>query len=134
MNKAAQRISHAERVFDYLKRCGHPASAYGILNGLRGDGVNASTTVYRALQKLVAAGRIHRIESLNAFTVCCSAHDDEAPVFAICADCGSVTEHVDIDVIQSLASLSKRAGFALNHSVLEIHGRCSDCNTGVPDH
>ncbi|MEM1388588.1 MAG: Fur family transcriptional regulator [Pseudomonadota bacterium] len=129
----AKRVTHAERVLGYLKKCDRPVSAYDILDGLRDDGVNASTTVYRALDKLLRAGSIHRIESLNAFTVCRNSHADAAPVFAICADCGTVTEHIEPEIVQSIVGLSKRTGFAPSHSVLEIHGRCSECDAGMPN-
>ena len=134
MRKRPKRITHADRVFQYLQSQERPASAYDILEGLRDDGVAASTTVYRALEKLLEAGKVHKIESLNAWTVCCGGHDGRTPVFAICDDCGTVTEHVDDDFAKSIAALSKRTGFAPNHSVLELHGRCSDCSTSVPSH
>ena len=132
MKKRSERITHADRVLRYLQQQDRPISAYDILEGLRFDGVTASTTVYRALEKLLNAGRIHKVESLNAWTVCCGEHDQQVPVFAICDDCGTVTEHIDTDFKNSIARLSKTTGFEPNHSVLEIHGRCSDCNTGVP--
>ncbi len=132
MEKRSKRITHADRVLRYLQQQDRPLSAYDILEGLRSDGVTASTTVYRALEKLLDAGQVHRIESLNAWTVCCGEHDHEIPVFAICDDCGNVTEHIDSDFNHSIAGLSERTGFEPNHSVLEIHGRCSECNTGVP--
>ncbi|MEM1427863.1 MAG: Fur family transcriptional regulator [Pseudomonadota bacterium] len=134
MGKRSKRITHADRVLGYLQRHDRPLSAYEILEGLRGDGVSASTTIYRALDKLQDAGLVHRIESLNAWTVCCGAHHGRAPVFAICDDCGSVTEHIDTEVAHSIATLSERTGFSPNHSVLEIHGRCSACDAGVPAH
>ncbi|MEO0915365.1 MAG: Fur family transcriptional regulator [Pseudomonadota bacterium] len=132
MEKRSKRVTHADRVFSYLKTKDRPMSAYEILDGLRKDGVSASTTVYRALEKLLEAGKVHRIESLNAWTVCCGAHDGKTPVFAICDDCGAVTEHVDSDFAASIASLSERTGFHPNHSVLELHGRCSSCSAAVP--
>lgn len=132
MEKRSKRITHADRVLKYLQAQDLPVSAYDILDGLRHDGVTASTTVYRALEKLLNAGKVHRIESLNAWTVCCGGHDGKTPVFAICDDCGSVTEHVDDDFADSIASLSKRTGFAPDHSVLELHGRCRDCSTSAP--
>ncbi|MEL6508575.1 MAG: Fur family transcriptional regulator [Pseudomonadota bacterium] len=134
MEKRSKRVTHADRVFDYLQSQDRPMSAYDILEGLRDDGVTASTTVYRALEKLTEVGKVHRIESLNAWTVCCGGHDGKTPVFAICDDCGTVTEHVDDDFADSIAGLSQRTGFAPNHSVLELHGRCSDCSTSVPSH
>ena len=131
MKKRSRRFTHADRVLSYLKGQNRPLSAYEILEGLRADGVTASTTVYRALEKLLEDGLVHRIESLNAWTVCCGSHDGKTPVFAICDDCGNVTEYIDADFTHSLASLSRRIGFSPNHSVLEIHGRCSDCETGT---
>lgn len=134
MEKRSKRITHADRVFSYLQTQDRPVSAYDILEGLRDDGVTASTTVYRALEKLLEAGKVHRIESLNGWTVCCGGHDGKTPVFAICDDCGTVTEYVDNDFADSIAGLSKRTGFAPNHSVLELHGRCSDCCATVSPH
>lgn len=134
MEQRSRRITHADRVLKYLSTQSRPVSAYDILEGLRDDGVTASTTVYRALEKLLISGKVHRIESLNAWTVCCGGHDGKIPVFAICDNCGTVTEHIDDDFSDSIASLSKRIGFAPNHSVLELHGRCSNCHTSVPSH
>ncbi|MEM9584660.1 MAG: Fur family transcriptional regulator [Pseudomonadota bacterium] len=132
MPEQAKWITHADRVLTYLNEQQCPRSAYDILEGLRADGITASTTVYRALEKLQDAGKVHRIESLNAWTACCGGHEHDTPVFAICDDCGNVTEHVDPEFTHSIAGLSERTGFAPNYTVLEIHGRCSSCNTGVP--
>ena len=133
VGKQPERIKHVDRVLCYLEQQDRPLSAYDIMEGLRPDGVTASTTVYRALEKLLNAGRVHRIESLNAWMVCCGGHDHQTPVFSICDDCGTVTEHIDTDFSRSIASLSETTGFEPNHSVLEIHGRCGDCNTSVPN-
>ena len=133
MDKQPERIKHVDRVLRYLQQQDRPLSAYDIMEGLRPDGVTASTTVYRALEKLLNAGRVHRIESLNAWMVCCGGHDNQTPVFSICDDCGTVTEHTDSDFNHSIARLSKKTGFEPNHSVLEIHGRCGDCNTSMPN-
>ena len=134
MVKRPKRTTHADRVLHYMKRKNRPLSAYEILEDLRSEGVTAATTVYRALEKLLDSGLIHRIESLNAWTVCCGSHGKETPVFEICDDCGSVTEHLEAAFAQSIATLSERTGFSPNHSVLEIHGRCDDCSLGVPTH
>ena len=128
MAERRARTSHAERVLRYMKGQDRPLSAYEILDGLRAEGVTASTTVYRALDKLLATGQVHRIESLNAWAVCSGTHEGVAPVFAICDDCGSVTEHVDGHFTSSVESLAKRTGFSAKHAVLEIHGRCGDCD------
>ena len=131
MINRSKRIMHADRILQYLQEQNGPVSAYAILEGLRPDGISASTTVYRALEKLMKARRIHRIESLNAWTVCCGEHDQKLPVFSICDDCGIVTEHIDTDFKNSVASLSEATGFEPSYSVLEIHGRCGDCITNM---
>ncbi len=122
------RLTHAERVLKFLKRQERPLSAYEILEALRGDGVAAATTVYRALAKLLETGHVHRIESLNAWTVCRAPHHSETPVFEICDGCGNVTEHVTSHLAHDIAALSADSGFVPDRSVIEIHGRCSDCN------
>ncbi|QPH53311.1 Fur family transcriptional regulator [Pontivivens ytuae] len=122
-----KRKTHAERVLEHLRRQTKPLSAYQILEDLRGEGVTAPTTVYRALDQLVASGRAHRIESLNAFTACSDPSHTETPVFEICEDCGAVTEHVDARLAESIAALSSHSGFTPQHSIIEIRGRCGAC-------
>ena len=58
---------HQSLVLDALVRAEHPASAYALLDQLRGDGMRAPQQVYRALDKLIAYGLVHRVASLNAF-------------------------------------------------------------------
>jgi len=127
-----KRKTHAERVYEHLRPQPKPLSAYQILEDLRSEGVTAATTVYRALDQLVASGRVHRIESLNAFAVCSNPNHHEAPVFEICGDCGAVTEHVDMDLTENIAALSSHSGFKAEHSVIEIRGRCGTCQAEAP--
>ena len=63
--------THANKVYNFLKKKNKPLSAYEILEELASQGITAPTTIYRALNKLVSNGLIHKIESLNAWTVCC---------------------------------------------------------------
>ncbi len=81
------RFTHADRVLEFLRGQRRPFSAYEILEALRQDGVTAATTVYRALDKLHEAGQVHRIESLNAWTVCCKPNHSDPSVFEICDFC-----------------------------------------------
>ena len=121
------RLTHADRVFQFLKSQKKPISAYQILESLRSEGVAAATTIYRALDKLNSLGLVHRIESLNAWTVCCGSHNNKTPVFEICNDCGNVEEHLDQELTLNINKLSSKTGFKPNNQVLEIHGLCGDC-------
>ncbi len=106
-----------------------PLSAYAILDILRGEGLRAPLQVYRALDKLVELGFVHRIESLNAFVACqhigCDGADNVA--FAICSTCGKVDEVQDGQLSNEIRSMSAKTGFALDHSVVELRGTCADC-------
>ena len=95
MSVTNKRLTHSDRVFNFLKKQKQPVTAYEILDLLRSEGITAATTVYRALDKLHKDGLIHRIESLNAWTICCGSHKNKIPVFEICNDCGDVKEHLD---------------------------------------
>lgn len=127
MTAGTGRRTHADRVLEHLRRQTKPRSAYQILEDLRCEGVTATTTVYRALDQLVASGKVHRIESLNAFTACCDPSHTGSPVFEICEDCGAVTEHVHTRLAKDIAVLSRSSGFKPAHSVIEIRGRCGAC-------
>ena len=115
----------------FLKNKKKPLTAYEILELMRVEGINAVTTVYRGLDKLNKKGLIHRIESLNSWTVCCGSHKNKIPVFEICNDCGDVKEHLDQKLTDNIKNLSDRTGFRADNPVLEIHGLCNNCSTNL---
>ncbi len=123
-----------QRVLDTLRQAGAPLTAYALLDQLRDHGLTAPTQVYRALDKLAEQGVVHRLESLNAY-VCCS-HPDEGShdfsAFAICDSCGQVDEFVDDALNRCLGSWAHGHAFALAHSNIELHGKCSACCTALP--
>jgi len=111
-----------------LEKAGRPVSAYDLLGELRGKGVTAPPTVYRALKRLTKDGQVHRIESLNAYVVCAvdHAHHNNAG-FAICDDCGSVTEFPSEEIQAPVEEWAKETAFQLAAVSLELHGRCDSC-------
>ncbi len=115
-----------------LRRQAKPLSAYEILARLnRRDGKLAPPTVYRALASLIEQGRVHRIESINAYVACQSVGHAQASVLSICDECGGVGEHLDGDILRNLTALAERSGFLPSHLVIEVHGRCTDCGTAA---
>jgi Fur family zinc uptake transcriptional regulator len=116
-------------VFETLKTANQPLSAYNILDRLRDKGVRAPTQIYRALESLLAAGQVHRLESLNAFIPCnhshCQAHEQAA--FAICEACGKVTEFSNPNIEEGLARWGGEADFQISHTTIELRGLCRDC-------
>ena len=129
-NALAQDLTRNQAlVLDALTDAGAPLSAYSILDRLRAEGFRAPLQVYRALDKLQEYGLVHRLESLNAFIVC--SHPDCVPhesiIFAICEQCGAVTEFADKAMIRDVRKWADAEHFHLTKSVIELRGTCRRC-------
>ncbi|MDQ0996723.1 Fur family zinc uptake transcriptional regulator [Phyllobacterium ifriqiyense] len=120
-------------VFDALTRADGPLSAYTILDQLRENGFRAPLQVYRALDKLLDYGMIHRLESINAFVACSHPHDHSHNhgmiAFAICEKCGQVTEFSDDVITARVREWTKGNGFKPSKTTIEIRGICASCGT-----
>ena len=116
-------------VMGELSKANGPLGAYAILDQLRDRGFRAPPQVYRALDKLVECGLVHRLESLNAFVACrhpeCKTH--ETTTFMICERCGKVSELADDKLARRLAALAREAQFALTKTTIELRGTCFAC-------
>jgi len=116
-------------VFGTLQNADGPLSAYTILDELREDGFRAPLQVYRALDKLVEMGLVHRLESLNAFVACDHPEGDPhgAIAFAICQDCGRVDEFADDEIVSRLGNWARAEKFQLDKTIIELRGTCAEC-------
>ena len=116
-------------VLERLEVAAAPLSAYTLLDQLRDQGFRAPLQVYRALDKLVEFGLVHRLESINSFVACAHQHDhDHGPIaFAICGECGGVDEFSDAIVEERLRGWSRDHGFRLEKTVIEMRGTCAQC-------
>lgn len=117
-------------VFGVLEKAGAPLSAYSILDELRGEGLRAPLQVYRALEKLLETGLVHRLETLNAFVACAHPHCHEQALtaFAICEKCGAVEEFSDEVVASRLGDWTRTNSFKPSRTTVEIRGLCSACH------
>ena len=115
-------------VYKALSQASQPVGAYDLLNQLKVHGLKAPLQIYRALDSLIELKVVHRLESLNAWTTCCDANHDAAPIFVICDDCGDVKEHIDTNLNQNIKNISTKNGFTAERPIIEIHGRCGDCS------
>ena len=107
-----------------------PISAYDLLEKLRSSNAKmAPTTVYRALASLTEQGRIHRLESMNAYVPCQHDHHHQSSILSICDDCGSVEENMAPDVLNKLETVVGENGFSAKRHVIEVHGVCGACDT-----
>ena len=133
MTTAQELTKNQTLVFNTLSRAEGPLSAYTILDQLRGDGFRAPLQVYRALEKLLAYGMVHRLESINAFVACAHPHNHSHNhgmiAFAICEKCGQVSEFSDDIITQRVREWTTQNGFKQTKTTIEIRGVCAACGT-----
>ena len=122
-------------VMNLLGKTKGPLSAYAILDQLHDSGFRGPVQVYRALEKLMELGLVHRLESLNAFVACqqrtCDHQSKKTIIFTISEICGSVQELVNNGLEHLVRSLEKDIDFLTNRSVIELKGICSTCKDGL---
>jgi len=114
-------------ISDALRDAGRPVSAYEIIDSLRDKATLAPQTVYRSLDRLIASGAAHRLESLNAFVACSHAIHKGSAVFAICDRCGGVDEFDEPKALKALSDWAANARFTLRQMTLELRGTCARC-------
>ena len=123
--RATAKPNH-ERVLHILKDIAAPMTAYEVLDAARKHGITAPPTVYRALKRLIGEGRVHRLESINAYVACTDAHHAHGTaVFAICNDCKHVDEISETGTLKRLAAAASAHGFKVEHAVIELRGHCA---------
>lgn len=106
-----------------------PVKAYDILERLGREGRRAAPpTVYRALEFLLEAGLVHRIESLNAYVGCGGAGTPHVGQFLICRRCSAVAEVDAPAIAKALAADARRLGFRADRHTIEIRGLCAECS------
>jgi Fur family transcriptional regulator, zinc uptake regulator len=116
-------------IFDALASFDRPASAYDIADKVsqaQGRRV-AANSVYRILDLFVGANLARRVESANAYVA--NQHPDclHDCIFLICDACGTAT-HIDDDSLSGgVRAAAAKAGFAAKRPVIEVHGRCGEC-------
>ena len=116
-------------VLDIIEKSSQPLKAYSILFDVKKKGINAPLQVYRALDKLVEIGKIHKIESRNAFVACKNSNCQvsKATVFSICESCEDVTEVSNLKLSNYLNNFADKSGMKYNKYNLEFFGLCKNC-------
>lgn len=129
MGHVPDLTKHQALVLDTLSRREGPSSAYALLDQLRGEGLRTPPQIYRALEKLIEYGLVHRVESLNSFVACAHPHEHKQAVtaFAICDNCGHVDEFSDAAIERRLKGWANDQAFKLNTAAIELHGICENC-------
>jgi|TARA_E500000178_G_scaffold291370_1_gene295237 Fur family zinc uptake transcriptional regulator len=131
MNKMQTLSKNQQIIFDLIHKSPEPMKAYAILFNVQKKGIKAPLQVYRALDKLVEIGKIHKIESRNAFIACqnSSCQVSKATAFSICEICEKVTEISSASLAKYLTNFKDKDGMKYSKYNLEFFGLCKKCNT-----
>ena len=129
MYKENNLSKNQQIIFDLINKSSEPLKAYTILFNVQKRGIKAPPQVYRALDKLVETGKIHKIESKNAFVACRNSNCDisKTTAFSICESCEMVDEINDAKLTKYLTSFSDKKGTKYKRFNLEFFGLCKKC-------
>ena len=116
-------------VLSIIEKAKGPLKAYSILYNVQKRGIKAPLQVYRALEKLIEIGKIHKIESKNAFIVCKNSDCEisKATAFSICEKCEVVDEVSDVKLSNYLSKFNDKKGMKFKRFNLEFFGLCKNC-------
>ena len=127
-NKKNQTLTKNQRiVLNLLQDSGEPLKAYFILDSLKKEGLNSPLQVYRALDKLVELGKIHKVESLNSFIICNNSNCASNTAFTICERCGKVKEIKNNNLTESVNELVRENKLNITRYNLEFYVVCNTC-------
>jgi Fur family zinc uptake transcriptional regulator len=129
MQKQEYLSKNQQIVLDFVEKANQPLKAYSILFNVQKKGLKAPLQVYRALDKLVEIGKIHKIESRNAFVACKNSNCEvsNATAFSICERCEKVTEINNSKLSKYLTNFEDNSGMKYSKYNLEFFGLCKKC-------
>ena len=116
-------------VLEIIENAKEPLKAYSILFNVQKKGIKAPQQIYRALDKLIEIGKIHKIESRNAFVACKNVNCEisKATAFSICENCNKVTEINNLNLSKYLTNFEDDTGMKYQKYNLEFFGLCKRC-------
>ena len=129
MHKEINLSKNQQIIFDIIDKSSEPLKAYAILFNVQKKGIKAPLQVYRALDKLVEIGKIHKVETRNAFIACqnSSCQISKATAFSICEVCEKISEISNSKLSKYLSNFSDNTGMKYSKYNLEFFGLCKKC-------
>ena len=91
----------------------------------------APISIYRAIDALLEAGVIHRLESKNAFFACrrMDHRTGRRPIFLSCENCNAVQEVDSEGIFDTIDRLARGASFQPRVKFVEVSGLCRACQS-----
>ena len=134
MNSNKDQLTNNQKtVLNLLEGSKDPLKAYAILFDIQKKGIKSPLQVYRALDKLIEIGKVHKIESKNSYIACKNANcnSQTSTSFLICEVCDNVTELKKNNLSVYFSKLSEKSNFKYTKHNLEIYGACKICKNKI---
>ena len=126
----AYNTKQNQAVLHYLEACaGEALTANQLAEALRAAGSPVGlATIYRQLERLEAAGRIHKVNTEEgAVYQYCTHMGDHSCFLLRCEDCGRIV-HLDCDHLEGLCThLESAHHFRIDPRRTILKGRCEQC-------
>jgi Fur family zinc uptake transcriptional regulator len=126
-----EELSHNQiMVHKLLEKSDKPMKAYRILFEIQKKGIKSPTQVYRALDKLMKIGKVHKIESQNSYIACNNSDclNQLSTSFLICNKCEKIIEIEEKVIFDQFAKICKKFDRKYQQHKLEIFGTCVSCS------
>ena len=121
-----------KKIFKIILQNHQPVKAYDILGTLQKEDASAKpTTVYRTLDFLLEHGLVHKLHSINSYTLCTHPLEHNKCYFMICDTCHEVKECCDVLLTQSVSDVLSKNNFKANKVTIEISGECEKCSSNL---
>ena len=134
MALSAEKLTNNQQTVLYLlEKSKEPLKAYAILYDTQKKGIKAPLQVYRALDKLIEIGKVHKIESRNSYIACehKNCNSSTSTSFLICEICDNVTEIKKNNLSVYFSKLTENSNFKYTKHNLEIYGACKTCKNKI---
>jgi Fur family zinc uptake transcriptional regulator len=106
-----------------------PLKAYEIVDKLLPVYQNVKPpTVYRVLEYFLDRAMVHKIESIQSYTLCCEPEKQNfLEVLMVCNRCHQVNEVYNLSIQVLVQKLSEEQHFQLGQGAIELRGLCEKC-------
>ncbi|RAP35685.1 hypothetical protein B1207_11375 [Legionella quinlivanii] len=129
-NGLVNRLTSLRKSILYiLWSANRPLKAYEILELLLETKINAQPpTVYRVLDYFVFAGLVHKVESIQCYTLCQQPEQHlPSELLMVCNHCHQVQEVYDNQLRQLFKQITENSHFNLGQAAIELKGLCQLC-------
>jgi Fur family ferric uptake transcriptional regulator len=129
-----RRSSKRDFIVDvFLRQSGH-LGADELVTLIRNEDARISrATIYRTLQWMVDAGIARRVDFGDGKYRFEHSYRHPRHFHLICRSCQQSFEFLSSDIEMLLEEVANARRFTPSESVLQIYGKCEQCQTGLPD-